>query len=76
MLHTDPETYNVVTATCADCEKPVPLCGGPDTYGCPKCQIFAETPEVLLQKCRADILVPRPVDPSHFAPHPAEQALV
>eukprot|EP01043_Picozoa_sp_COSAG02_P022599 COSAG02_NODE_1180_length_14037_cov_73.962907_1_plen_173_part_00 len=53
VLHTSPETYNVVTATCADCRKPVPLCGGPDTYGCPKCHIFAETPEVLLQKCRA-----------------------
>ena len=53
VLHTDPDTYDVVTATCADCRKPVPLCGGPDTYGCPKCQIFAETPEVLLQNCRA-----------------------
>jgi hypothetical protein len=53
VLHTDPDTYDVVTATCADCRQPVPLCGGPDTYGCPKCHIFAETPEVLLQKCRA-----------------------
>jgi hypothetical protein len=51
--HVLPDTYDPITATCEGCRKPVPLCGGPHKYGCPKCGIYTQTPEDLILECRA-----------------------
>lgn len=53
VVHTNPGTYHKASDTCADCRQVMLLCGGPDVFGCVKCQIFAQTESELIEKCTA-----------------------